>query len=99
MTHNSDTFLFVGGLLDGDRREVPSENRHKVAVVRRPAPVSTNLLLKDGEEPVGEVNFEEQEYRPFHLGVGLSKAEVYAPGDWSTRQVLQTLLEGYRSPG
>jgi len=84
-------YLFIGGIADGDRINVPEGMPHW-DVQREKA-----YNLKPGEIPLlGQVCANRQTYQAYSFGAGKYAFRVFIPVDWDSADVLAALINGYR---
>lgn len=85
-------YLFIGGIADGERNEVPDGRPHW-QVSRVP----------EGKWNPGKIipltaYATQQTYRAYSFGAGPFAFRVFIPTDWDSAEVLAALIDGYRRP-
>lgn len=85
-------YLFIGGTADGKHIETEGAHYYVVAIPPNPANLHVSSAARLSVE---DIAYRHQHYRAHRFMEGVM---VYAPDDWSSRQVIEALIRRYPAP-
>jgi hypothetical protein len=88
--------LFVGGICDGEWRELQKPGEDWSVYERTPSqPITGFAELIEGI-PTTHITLRRETYKPHPFRIGPDLVHLYAPLDWTVSQVFTALLNNYR---